>query len=64
MKARLINAAVIMAMAEPAWAASLVPPPSGVPERLGAIRAALEAFLEAWRALPVRATREQAAVAV
>lgn len=42
----------IMAMAEPAWAASHVPPPPGVPERLSAIRAALDAFLEDWRALP------------
>ncbi len=44
--------AAIMAMAEPAWAASLVPPPEGVAERLGAIRHGLDAFLDAWRALP------------
>ncbi len=44
--------AAIMAMAEPAWAASHVPPPAGVPERLGRVRAALDAFLEEWRALP------------
>lgn len=44
--------AAIMAMAEPAWAASEVPPPEGVPERLGAIRAALDAFLDKWRSAP------------
>ena len=44
--------AALMAMAEPAWAASHVPPPHGVPERLGAIRTALDAFLDEWRALP------------
>ena len=44
--------AALMAMAEPAWAASHVPPPAGVPERLGAIRAALDPFLAAWSALP------------
>ncbi len=48
----------IMAMAEPAWAASHVPPPESVAERLGAIRAALDAFLEAWRALPENGTLE------
>lgn len=46
------NDASIMAMAEPAWAASQVPPPVGVPGKLGAIGTALDAFLEAWRALP------------
>jgi cyclic pyranopterin phosphate synthase len=44
--------AALMAMAEPAWAASHVPPPAGVPERLGAIRAALDPFLAACSALP------------
>lgn len=44
--------AAIMAMAEPAWASSYVPPPAGVPERLGAIRAALDAFLDQWREAP------------
>lgn len=44
--------AAIMAMAEPAWASSHVPPPAGVPERLGAIRAALDAFLDQWREAP------------
>jgi len=44
--------AAIMAMAEPAWAASRVPPPAGLPEALGAIRAGLDAFLADWRVLP------------
>lgn len=44
--------AAIMAMAGPAWAASHVPPPPGVPEGLGAIRAGLDPFLAAWSALP------------
>jgi hypothetical protein len=43
---------MIMAMAEPAWAASHVPAPEGVMARLGDIRDALDAFLENWRALP------------
>lgn len=42
----------LMAMAEPGWAAGHVPPPEGVPERLGAIRADLDPFLAAWSALP------------
>jgi len=48
----------IMAMAEPAWAASLVLPPAGVAARLGAIRDGLDAFLGAWRALPEGGTLE------
>jgi hypothetical protein len=44
--------AAIMAMAEPAWTSSYVPPPAGAPERLGAIRAALDAFLDQWREAP------------
>lgn len=48
----------IMAMAEPGWVAGLVPPPPGVPEKLGAIRAALDAFLDEWRALPEGGTLE------
>ena len=44
--------AAIMAMAEPAWASSLVPPPEGVPEKLSAIRTALDAFLARWRDAP------------
>jgi hypothetical protein len=44
--------AMIMAMAEPAWASSFVPPPAGVPEKLGAIRTALDAFLAQWRDAP------------
>jgi hypothetical protein len=44
--------AAIMAMAEPGWAASHVPPPAGVADRLGAIREGLDAFLEEWSALP------------
>jgi hypothetical protein len=44
--------AMIMAMAEPAWASSHVPPPKGVPERLEAIRTALDAFLDLWREAP------------
>lgn len=47
--------ASIMAMAEPGWAAGHVPPPAGVPERLGAIRCALDAFLDQWRAAPENA---------
>jgi hypothetical protein len=42
--------AAIMAMAEPAWAASHVPPPDGAPERFGAIRTTLDAFIEDWNA--------------
>lgn len=45
--------AAIMAMAQPAWAASYVPPPAGLPGKLAAIRAGLNPFLERWRALPV-----------
>lgn len=48
----------IMAMAEPGWAAGHVAPPRGVPERLGAIRARLDAFCAAWRALPEGGTLE------
>ena len=48
--------AMIMAMAEPAWAGSHVPPPAGVPEKLGAIRSALDAFLGQWRDAPENAT--------
>jgi len=44
--------AALMAMAEPAWAASHVPPPPGVPAQLGAIRVGLDDFLDQWRALP------------
>ena len=44
--------AAIMAMAQPAWAASHVPPPAGVADKLGAIRAGLDPFLQAWSALP------------
>lgn len=44
--------ASIMAMAEPGWAAGHVPPPEGVPDKLGAIRAGLDPFLAAWEALP------------
>lgn len=47
--------AMIMAMAEPAWASSLVPPPEGVPEKLGAIRDALDDFLDQWRDAPENA---------
>lgn len=47
--------AMIMAMAEPAWASSHVPPPAGVPERLGSIRAALDDFLGQWRDAPENA---------
>ena len=50
--------AVIMAMAEPAWASSLVSPPAGVPDKLGDIRAALDAFLDEWRDAAVNATLE------
>jgi hypothetical protein len=42
----------LMAMAEPGWAAGHVPPPEGVPARLGAIRDGLAPFLAAWDALP------------
>ena len=44
--------AAIMAMAEPGWAAGHVPPPEGVIGKLDAIRAGLDPFLAAWRALP------------
>jgi hypothetical protein len=44
----------LMAMAEPAWANAHVPPPPGV----AAIRRALGAFLDQWRALPEGGTRE------
>jgi hypothetical protein len=44
--------ASMMAMAEPGWAAGHVPPPAGVPERLGMIRDGLDPFLAAWSALP------------
>lgn len=44
--------AMIMAMVEPAWAASHVPAPEGVNLRIGDIREALEPFLDEWRALP------------
>lgn len=44
--------AMIMAMAEPAWAASQVPAPDMMTERLTAIRGALDPFLDQWRALP------------
>lgn len=44
--------AMIMAMAEPAWAGSHVSPPTGVPEKLGLIRSALDAFLDQWRDAP------------
>lgn len=44
--------AALMAMAEPAWEASHVPPPEGVAGRLGAIRCALDDFLDQWRVLP------------
>ena len=47
--------AMIMAMAAPAWAQSHVPPPAGVPEKLGAIRTALGAFLDQWREAPENA---------
>jgi hypothetical protein len=40
--------AAIMAMAEPAWAAAQVPPPAGAPAKFGAIRKALDAFIEDW----------------
>ncbi len=43
--------AAIMAMAEPAWVASHVAPPAGVTGKLVAIRAKLNAFLDAWSAL-------------
>jgi hypothetical protein len=43
--------ASIMALAEPAWAASHVAPPEGVAGKLAAIRAGLSPFLEAWAAL-------------
>jgi hypothetical protein len=44
--------AMILAMAEPAWATSRVPAPDGVAGQLAAIRDALDAFLDDWRALP------------
>ncbi|MCZ8370275.1 MAG: hypothetical protein O9293_09980 [Porphyrobacter sp.] len=44
--------ASIMAMAEPAWAASHVPQPEGVAAKLGTIREGLDPFLAAWSALP------------
>lgn len=50
--------AAIMAMAEPGWAASQVPPPAGVEAKLGMIRARLDDFLDAWRALPEGAALE------
>jgi hypothetical protein len=50
--------AAIMAMAEPGWAASHVPPPAGVKARLGAIRARLGEFLDEWRALSEGAALE------
>ncbi|MFM7403605.1 MAG: hypothetical protein ACKO1N_05800 [Erythrobacter sp.] len=50
--------AMIMAMAEPAWATSLVPPPSGVPAALSAIREGLDPFVEAWTDLPEGQTLE------
>ena len=50
--------AAIMAMAEPAWATSLVPPPAGVPAKLSDIRVALNAFLGEWRDAAVNATLE------
>lgn len=43
----------IMAMAEPGWAASQVPPPAGVPERLGAIRERIADFSKDWKAAAV-----------
>jgi len=43
--------ASILAMAEPGWAAGHVPPPEGVADKLGAIRAGLDPFLVAWEAL-------------
>jgi hypothetical protein len=46
----------IMAMAEPGWLASHVPPPAGVEARLGAIRAGISVFSETWRALAQRET--------
>ena len=42
--------AAIMAMAEPAWAASQVPSPAGAPARFAEIREALDAFIEEWNA--------------
>lgn len=42
----------VMAMAAPGWAAGHVPPPEGVPDKLGAIRDQLDPFLAAWEALP------------
>ncbi len=50
--------AAIMAMAEPAWATSLVPPPTGVPDKLSGIRAALDVFLDEWWDASVNATLE------
>jgi hypothetical protein len=44
--------AAIMGMAEPAWAASHVPPPQDIAAKLGSIRDGLEPFLAAWSALP------------
>jgi len=44
--------ASILDMADPGWALGHVPPPEGVAERLGAIRASLDPFLAAWAALP------------
>ncbi|QPC99257.1 hypothetical protein IRL76_01345 [Qipengyuania soli] len=38
----------IMAMAEPGWAASHVPVPDGVRDRLGAIREGIRGFSEQW----------------
>ncbi len=42
----------IMALAEPGWAASQVPPPAGVPERLGAIRERIADFSKDWERRP------------
>lgn len=44
--------AALLAMAEPAWAASHVPAPAGAAGKLGAIRESLDAFLDQWRSLP------------
>jgi len=44
--------AAMMAMAQPAWATSHVSVPQGVPERLGAIRDAIDEFCDQWAAAP------------
>lgn len=44
----------IMAMAEPGWVSSHVPPPADVRARLGAIRKGIVEFSQAWRALAPR----------